>query len=125
MAQVQLTIADEAHGSATYAAWVAAVVETLARANVYHCRADMLPALYSSGVTYHDDGGQDWRDAPTILATGGRAACAELAAWRIAELRCGGVPASPLVVEQAKGLFHVLVKTDQTTEDPSRILGMT
>lgn len=122
--EVTLTIADEELGSASYEAWVSAIVEALARANIYHCRADMLPRLYASGVRYEDTDDQDWRDAPTILSTTRRAACAELAAWRIAELRCGGIPASPLVVRQSETLYHVLVRTDTGTEDPSRVLGM-
>jgi len=51
--------------------------------------------------------------------------CEDLSAWRVAELRLGGVRAIPWVVQSGNRLYHVQVRyPDGTIEDPSRRLGM-
>lgn len=61
------------------------------------------PPLYSTGIYYQEDpaGQENWRDAPAILErftqTGKGCDCDQLVCWRVAELRCAGIPAEPVI----------------------------
>lgn len=122
--EATLIIDDSETTDLEYQVFVATVAEALARANLYHCRGGRLPSLYRSGVIYRDLDGQDWRDASIILRTDKTASCVEASAWRVAELRCRGVPARPIVVPTGPNLFHCIVDGGDFQEDPSRRIGM-
>lgn len=104
-----------------------------------------IPPLYESGVVYQEDppGREDWRDVYGILQRG-VADCDQLIGWRVAELRCAGIAAEPVIKWQhiprqiavalgyganvgADGLWmvHCCVRyPDGSIEDPSKRLGM-
>lgn len=110
-----------------------------------------IPPLYASGLYYQEDpaGREDWRDAPAIiqnLKNNGRGAdCDQIICWRVAELRCAGIAAEPVIKWQhldhatAVGcgypskmlpkdglwLVHCCVRfPDGSIEDTSKNLGM-
>lgn len=129
MYSVTIAVADRQLDDAAFARWVETGAEALASANQEHAQRGELPDLYSSGVRYRfksDEQIQRWRDAKTILSEDGCAACAELAAWRVAELRAQGVPACARVAQTDTDMFHVVVIRGDTgeVEDPSLALGM-
>jgi hypothetical protein len=68
-----------------------------------------------------------WQDIPTTLARG-TGDCKDFAAWRVAELRCKGVPdVSAAIKTQMLNdllIYHIPVRIGMEWEDPSRILGM-
>jgi len=83
------------------------------------------PALYDSGVYYRRT--EIWDTVPALYARG-FGDCKSLAACRVAELRRQGYACRP-VFRFATGpsmtMFHILVMhSDGTFEDPSKILGM-
>lgn len=109
------------------------------------------PPLYTTGIYYHEDpaGREDWRDAPAILerlrTTGKGCDCDQLVCWRVAELRCAGIDADPVIkwqhLDKATAirvgypgkmlppdglwLIHCCVRfPDGSIEDPSKLLGM-
>lgn len=95
-------------------------------------RAGIVPPLYRSGVTYREEppGVETFRDAETVLELG-HGDCAHLAAWRVAELRERGEPASLRITSKLSvlrpgtRLYHIVVRRgDGSVEDPSRKLGM-
>lgn len=88
------------------------------------------PPLYESGVVYKPERGTEvWRDIPNILADGW-GDCEDLACWRIAELNCAGIKATPFIKwsfrpdGRIKTYHAVLRVPDGRIEDPSRALGM-
>jgi hypothetical protein len=72
-------------------------------------------------------GGERFRDIGRILERGS-GDCDNLACWRVAELRQGGVKARPFLIWRKTGggtTYHALVRhEDGSSEDPSRLLGM-
>lgn len=81
------------------------------------------PPIYQSGVVYRRERGrEDWRTVAEVLVDG-YGDCEDLAAWRAAELRTRGEPATAAVYRTPRGSFHAVVKrADGTIEDPSKIL---
>lgn len=113
---------------------VGQIVETVAFVNRHYLTAHPeTPKLYASGVRFEAElpaclGGVNWcRDIPATLRDG-CGHCVALAAWRIAELREAGERVSTRILYTplpTGPLFHVvLVRQNDTQEDPSRILGM-
>lgn len=90
-----------------------------------------VPQLYAAGVRYRRErrperGGRVERFAtiPTVLRTGW-GDCEDLAAWRVAELRMGGIRAIPWIIRPHARVYHVQVRHPSgAVEDPSRKLGM-
>lgn len=83
-----------------------------------------LPILYTSGVRYRTDYGEDWQ-APSDTASLGYGDCEDLCLYRCIELRTHGHPARCKVYRSAPRLLHVIVdRMDGRFEDPSRALGM-
>lgn len=95
------------------------------------------PLLYESGVTYHNQPGEQhpgqldrWRDIPRLIQAG-YGACEDLAAWRVAELNAGGETGARIgVITQQSPvdgsvMYHVVViRANGQPEDPSALLGM-
>lgn len=82
------------------------------------------PALYDSGIVYRREpiGKEEWQSAANLLRTG-EGDCEDLAAYRAAELRFEGEPATVAIVRTRRGSFHAVVRRgDGRIEDPSRIL---
>lgn len=93
------------------------------------------PRLYESGVRYcrerdvedeiyHRE--ERWRTVPAVLQ-GKHGDCEDLASFRAAELVVTGedTAARPHIREVIPGCWHVVVlRGDDTFEDPSRVLGM-
>lgn len=81
------------------------------------------PVLYDSGIVYRREvAAEDWQNAIDLLRSG-RGDCEDLAAYRAAELRCDGEPATVAIKRTRRGSYHAVVRrADGTTEDPSRIL---
>lgn len=97
---------------------------------IYLRRHPQTPPLYRSGVVYRDepDDGESWADVSVVLNRG-FGHCAELAAWRTAELwRAGNRFARPIVTEYDRPdllTWHAIVQVHPwRTEDPSLRLGM-
>jgi hypothetical protein len=97
--------------------------------------APSTPLLYRSGVRYHREGVECWRDIPSILRAG-QDDCEGLACWLAAEM-CERAPHSegPTRAATARvvlrpssrhthGLWHAVVRADGREYDPSRRLGM-
>lgn len=108
-----------------------ALAEALVIQNVTLLRDQLAPTLYQSGARYHYDRAltERWRDAAQVMASDDpTVACAEAAAWRAAELRLQGVPASVRIefrrLPDGFVLYHVFVVTPEGREDPSIVLGM-
>jgi hypothetical protein len=82
------------------------------------------PSLYRSGVVYRREqpGREEWQTAIDLLR-GLAGDCEDLAAYRAAELRCEGEPATVAIKRTKRGSYHAVVRrADGTYEDPSRIL---
>jgi hypothetical protein len=83
--------------------------------------------LYRSGVRYLREGpGRDAWQLPSMTAANGAGDCEDLSAWRAAELRLAGIPATIafLPIGQ-RGNWHAVVRwPDGRFEDPSAMLGM-
>lgn len=85
-----------------------------------------VPRLYESGVVYRrEHGTEEWRTIDEVYEDG-YGDCEDLAGIRAAELRYyEGEPARVLVVETPRGSYHaVVLRADNSIEDPSRILLM-
>lgn len=104
---------------------LSALLEGLTRANELLIQRYGLPSLYESGVTYRREprGRERWQLAPDTLRFG-VGDCEDLATWRAAELRLDGVHAWPYVYRAGPRTLHVVVRTADGIEDPSRVLGM-
>ena len=104
-------------------------IEACVMVNREHIRRFRTPALYSSGVRYRlePDGTEDFTDLEVLLRRGW-GDCAQLVAWRVAELREQGEPAQvrlTWVTHNGRRMFHVQVRrADGRIEDPSVRLGM-
>jgi hypothetical protein len=80
------------------------------------------PPLYESGLVYRPEepGHEDWQNAVELLRSGA-GDCEDLAAYRAAELRMAGEPATVAVVRTPRGSYHAVVRrADGTIEDPSK-----
>lgn len=82
------------------------------------------PPLYESGIRYRREvaGQERWQSAVELLArlSGD---CEDVAAYRVAELRMLGEPATVLIGRTERGTFHARVRrADGAVEDPSAIL---
>lgn len=117
------TVATEVNGALE----VQALLEGLARVCVVQIRSGRVSAkLYASGVRYQREpmGRERWQSAVETLRRGA-GDCEDLVAWRVAELRCGGEWAEPMVYSPRPGLLHCVVKRSHgRIEDPSKKLGM-
>jgi len=84
-----------------------------------------LPPLYQAGVIYRREpkGRERWQLAPQTFSIG-HGDCEDLATWRAAELRLGGVDARVRIYRASRRTMHVIVETPNGYEDPSRVLGM-
>ncbi len=104
-----------------------AALEGLVGVNECILRRWEYPRLYESGVRYEREqqGRERWRRVDEAMAAG-VGDCADLAAWRAAELRVRrGEPARAIVYRSGKRRFHAVVqRADGSIEDPSRALGM-
>lgn len=81
------------------------------------------PALYDSGVVYRRERGTERWQPATDLLRNMQGDCEDLAAYRAAELRMEGEPATVAIVRTRRGSFHAVVRRgDGSIEDPSRIL---
>ena len=81
------------------------------------------PPLYKSGLVYRPEevGHEEWQNAVELLRSG-EGDCEDLAAYRAAELRMQGEPATVAIVRTRRGTYHAVVRrADGTTEDPSRV----
>lgn len=105
------------------------VLQGLANANVAAMRLYRLPSLYSSGVRYRrEPPGQreHWKAYPEILKTG-FADCDDLSAARVGELIATGEdPGAKVHIYRTSPvtLHAVVLRSNGTIEDPSRVLGM-
>lgn len=88
----------------------------------------VVPPLYASGIKYQPRPAsrQEWLDVPAALNQG-HAAAEDLAAWRAAELRAGGVDAEPVVghewISGTWRLKFAVRHPDGRIEDPAAIIG--
>lgn len=108
---------DEAHDA----------LESLAFRNAREMRRGRIPPLYKAGVRYATGSKhrQLWKSASQVYGQG-HGDCADLAAYRVAELRRRGEKAKFRLKSGGRpGLYHVVVvRGNGQIEDPSRILGM-
>lgn len=82
-----------------------------------------VPLLYESQTRYQSEpvGSEDWWNVDEVLRQG-YGDCEDLAAYRAAELRTLGEPATVEIVPTSRGSYHAVVRrADGTIEDPSRI----
>jgi len=109
------------------AAAFAASIEGLVKLNLHILRGDgKFPPLYDSGVVYKREPADVWRDIRTVYKSGW-GDCEDLAAIRVAQLRFTGEDEQAHVAVYQSGArkYHAIVaRSDGTTEDPSRRLGM-
>lgn len=97
----------------------------------FRARAELdrggVPPLYESGIVYRSmpTDRRAWK-TPAGVMRDGHGDCADLAAWRIAELRKAGKRAGFRILRTRRnGLFHIVVAlASGRVEDPSRKLGM-
>ena len=85
---------------------------------------DRFPELYRSGIVYRREpiGEEVWQNAAELLRHGA-GDCEDLAAYRAAELRMEGEPATVSIKRTRRGSFHAVVRrADGRIEDPSKIL---
>jgi hypothetical protein len=130
MAEVLLDVSFETADDAplVLGAFFRQFTESLARWNQTMLPRWNLPPLYRSGVRYVASKVQRLPDALAIKRQG-FADCGPLAAWRAAELRVHGEPATIRIywrpIRGGQRLFHAQVRrADGRIEDPSRLLGM-
>lgn len=108
------------------AASYAAGIEGLTRIDERLLSEGGFRPLYQSGVVYKREPRDVWRHVGDVQGSGW-GDCEDLAAWRAAELRVSGEDPGARVVVYQSGprKFHAIVgRSDGTTEDPSRRLGM-
>lgn len=91
-------------------------------------RGRPIPALYKAGVRYRREptGQESWDTIDRVLARG-YGDCEDLAAWRAAELvESGGDPGARVAIIRTgpKTMHAVVRRSNGSTEDPSRRLGM-
>jgi hypothetical protein len=113
------------------------LLECLAKINEWHIRRSLrrvekgqsgtvVPPLYGGAVSYRARplANQDWLDVPEALDRG-HGSAADLAAWRAAELRVGGIAAEPVVALDVDrpGVKFGVRRPDGVVEDPARVLG--
>lgn len=115
-------------------------LQGIVRFNRWFLRTHPVPPLYRSGVRHRDEPWagkvEEFAPIPTLLESGW-GDCAQLCAWRIAELREAGIPATFRVIMVARTresgdrdrLYHVQVRLPPTrgnrrgpVEDPTRRL---
>lgn len=106
------------------------VLQGLAKANAAAWRLyPHMPRLYQSGTRYQRELSgtrEHWKSYPVILKTK-RADCDDLSAARVGELIAFGEdPGAKVHIYRTspKTLHAVVLRSDGTIEDPSRILGM-
>lgn len=108
------------------------LLEMIVEVNRGLVRMGAVPPLYTSGVRYQDEPPDEdsFVDAATVYSRG-YGDCAHLAAWRVAELQVSGEDAglrikwAPATKDNSPRAFHAEVRrADNTTEDPSKVLGM-
>lgn len=113
------------------AAAFAASIEGLVKLNLHILEGRVpgrqkFPPLYKSGVVYKREPADVWRDIRTVYKSGW-GDCEDLAAIRVAQLRFTGEDEQAHVAVYQSGArkYHAIVaRSDGTTEDPSRRLGM-
>lgn len=105
------------------------VLEAVVTFNRWYLAAARVPPLYETGVRHRDEPWagrlEQFCPAPILLASGW-GDCAQLAAWRTAELRNAGRRASMRCIMQAirrpdgarDRLYHVQVRDQPTPEYP-------
>ena len=120
-----LRVSDKA-----FAQVVRTLLEAVAQANVDFLREyPNTPPLYKAGVVYEEEppGVEEFLDIPEVYSRGATD-CANLCAWRVAELRKAGVKARFRLIwtRTPRGrIFHVQVRhPNGRIEDPSVLLGM-
>lgn len=82
------------------------------------------PPLYESGVLYRREkkDHEFWENCIVLLRLG-EGDCEDLSAYRAAELRMEGEPATVQIIPTRRHSYHAIVQRgDGTLEDPSRIL---
>jgi hypothetical protein len=106
------------------------VLRALRDINVVGLTLDPLPPLYRTHVRYRrearDKSGrrkEEWLTAHEGYRRGFMD-CEDLAAWRSAELKLGGVEALPHAYETSIGWHIKVIWPNGKVEDPSKILGM-
>ena len=101
------------------------LLETLTEANVEYLRRNPTVRLYNSGVYY--DRTTEWDSIPALY-TRRYGDCKSLTCALVAEYRLQGLRAKAVFrhVMNSKGSydFHILVRTPNGFEDPSKVLGM-
>jgi hypothetical protein len=108
---------------------VAALMESLIAIDMDWLQRNGAAPLYRSGVVYCcATGPERFADIGRVLDCGG-GDCAELSAWRIAELRLCGESRAKAILDISRDrettMYHVLVlRGNGRREDPSIILGM-
>lgn len=105
---------------------VEAAAEGLVRVNLDQMRRRVFPPLYSSGIRYKVEKGEEWKPAAALYASK-VGDCEDLSAYRAAELRFTGEDprAKVMVYRSAPRTFHAVVERgDGSIEDPSLALGM-
>lgn len=132
--QISIPTPTSAHGERRLTAlMLKSVLEGLVEANVYLMRVfpHQFPPLYESHIRFQaeSDLRQDYIPAADALVSAGYGDCAPLAAYRAAELRIRGEPATIKIYwrEPRDGTleYHAQVRrADGSVEDPSRMLGM-
>jgi hypothetical protein len=110
----------------TSAAAFSAALEGLTRLNELLIKQHDVPPIYEAGVRYRREKRDKWKHALDVQADG-VGDCEDLSAWRAAEMRVSGEDPGARVEVYRSGprKFHAIVeRSDGTTEDPSRVLGM-
>lgn len=105
---------------------VEAAAEGLTLVNVDQMRRRVFPPLYSSGIRYKVERGEQWQPAAALLANRS-GDCEDLSAYRAAELRVSGVDpdARVTIYKSRPRVYHAVVRRgDGSLEDPSLRLGM-
>lgn len=102
-------------------------LEALVHRNMREMARRRVPPLYKAGVRYATGPAHRrvWASASQVAAQG-HGDCADLAAYRIAELRRQGEHATFRITSGGRpGLYHVTVRrASGAVEDPSKRLGM-
>lgn len=104
------------------------VLESLAHRNAREMSRAKLPRLYGGAIRYATGRRHRalWKSASQVARVG-HGDCADLAAYRVAELRRGGERGAGFLIRSGgrPGLYHVVVKrASGEIEDPSKRLGM-
>lgn len=107
--------------------YVEHALEGLARIAAEQIATGAFPLLYKSGVRYERERGTEHWQTPAEVIESGRADCEDLSAYRVGELRASGADpgARVVIVRTGPRTLHAVVRrSDGSTEDPSRALGM-